>query len=205
MEYISASHTLAQLLGLIIHENPESAVVKGIEGVIASDRHILEVTKEELLSVKGIGQRRAESILAALQLNRICCQPVIQGKIIQISSPGDVASFLMAAMRFLDREHFKVIMLTTKNEVIGLETVAIGNLNSAIVHPREVLKAPIKKSAASVILAHNHPSGNPNPSQEDIELTKRLIAAGQIIGIEVLDHIIIGNGSFTSLKEKCFI
>jgi DNA repair protein RadC len=108
----------------------------------------------------------------------------------------------MEEMRFLEKEHFKVILLNIKNHVISVEDISIGSLNSSIVHPREVFKPAIKRSSASIILAHNHPSGDPTPSREDIDITRRLCEAGKILGIEVIDHVIIGNGSFVSLKEK---
>ena len=92
-------------------------------------------------------------------------------------------------------------MLDTKNNIIGVEEISIGNLNSSIVHPREVFKQAIKRSSSSIILVHNHPSGDPNPSKEDINITKRLVECGDLLGIRVLDHIIIGDNKHTSLKE----
>jgi DNA repair protein RadC len=111
----------------------------------------------------------------------------------------------MEEMCYLDREHFRVILLNTKNRVLGVETVSIGSLNSSLVHPREVFKSAVQRSAAGVILVHNHPSGDPTPSSEDIEITRRLSDAGRVIGIEVLDHIIIGDHLFVSFKEKGLI
>ncbi|OPX92134.1 MAG: hypothetical protein A4E52_00136 [Pelotomaculum sp. PtaB.Bin013] len=108
----------------------------------------------------------------------------------------------MAEMRFLDREHFRVMLLNTKNQVLRIETVSIGTLSSSQVHPRELFKFAVKNSAAAIILVHNHPSGEPTPSREDIDITGRLADAGKIMGIEVLDHIIIGDGKFVSFKEK---
>lgn len=100
-----------------------------------------------------------------------------------------------------DREHFVVILLSSKNAVIGVETVSIGTLNASIVHPREVLKPAVVNSTAAIILAHNHPSGVATPSQEDIAITKRIRKAGEILGIDVLDHVIVGKGTYQSLKE----
>ncbi len=105
-------------------------------------------------------------------------------------------------MRYLDREHFKVILLNTKNHVLEIESVSVGNLNSSLVHPRELFKKAILKSAAGVILVHNHPSGDPQPSDEDRQVTARMVEAGEIIGIEVLDHIVIGDGRYASLRER---
>jgi DNA repair protein RadC len=108
----------------------------------------------------------------------------------------------MEEMRYLDKEYFKVVMLNVKNRVISVENISIGSLNSSIVHPREVFKPAIKRSSAAVILVHNHPSGDTTPSREDIEITRRLVEAGKILGIEVLDHIIFGNSDYLSFKEK---
>jgi DNA repair protein RadC len=119
-----------------------------------------------------------------------------------ITSPEDVISLMMDEMRYLTKEYFKVIMLNVKNKVIAIETISIGSLNTSIVHPREVFKAAIERSCSSIILVHNHPSGDPTPSREDIEVTKRLVEGGNILGIKVLDHVIIGDGRGISLKEK---
>jgi DNA repair protein RadC len=111
----------------------------------------------------------------------------------------------LSDMQFLDREHFKSITLNTKNIVLAIDTVSIGNLNSSPVHPRELFKLPIKRSGAAVIVSHNHPSGDPTPSKEDIEVTKRLAEAGKLLGIDIYDHIIIGSQKYVSLKEQGII
>jgi DNA repair protein RadC len=108
-------------------------------------------------------------------------------------------------MRYYHKEYFKVILLNTKNQIISIEDISIGSLNSSIVHPREIYNLAVKKSAAAVILVHNHPSGDPAPSREDMEVTKRVAEAGKILGINVLDHIIVGEGRYLSFKEKGFI
>ena len=106
----------------------------------------------------------------------------------------------MEKMRYLKQEIFEVLMMDTKGNIISKENISVGDLNSSIVHPREAFKSAIKKSAAAVIFIHNHPSGDPSPSSEDISITKRLIEAGNILGISVLDHIVIGDGVFVSMK-----
>jgi len=122
-----------------------------------------------------------------------------------IRSPEDAAAYLMAEMTSLMQEHFVVLYLNVKNEVLHKKTIFIGSLNSSIVHPREVYKEAVKHSAASIICAHNHPSGKCNPSPEDIEVTKRLAEAGSVMGVELLDHLIIGEHQFISLKEKGYM
>lgn len=119
----------------------------------------------------------------------------------KIKNPWDVYTYYMEEMRYYKKEIFKIIMLNTKNEIISDYDVSVGTLNYSVVHPREVFKEAIKKSSNAIILMHNHPSGNPNPSSEDIMITKRLEKCGEIVGIEVLDHVIIGEGLYYSLKE----
>lgn len=119
-----------------------------------------------------------------------------------IRSSQDAASILREFIGNEDREHLVVMMLSTKNKVNAIHTVSIGSLNASIVHPREVFKAAIVANAASVILGHNHPSGDPNPSREDIAVTKRLADVGNVVGIELLDHVIVGDEKFYSLKER---
>jgi DNA repair protein RadC len=201
----TGQYTLADLLGMILRESPGSDVVKGVESVIASDRHIMELTKEELLEIGGIGETHADSIVAALLLTKIYGQAGALEQKISFGSPKEVADLMMEEMRYLDREHFKILLLNTKNSVICVETISIGSLNASIVHPREVFKSAIKKSAASVILLHNHPSGNPEPSAQDIDVTHRLVEAGKILGIQVLDHIVFGDGIYVSMKEESLL
>ncbi len=122
-----------------------------------------------------------------------------------IRSPEDGANYVMNDMRFLSQEHFVCLYLNTKNQVLHKQTIFIGSLNASIVHPREVFKEAFRRSAASIICVHNHPSGDPTPSREDIEVTKRLVECGRIIGIDVLDHLIIGEKKFISLKEKGYL
>jgi len=161
----------------------------------------LEITESELLKIKGIGKRKAGQILAVLEIARL--NPLAQKESPRISTPRDVYD-LMYDLQFLDREHFLVLGLDIKNHVILKNTVSVGNLNSSMAHPREIFKMLIKNSCASVILVHNHPSGDSSPSKEDICLTKKLVGAGELLSIKILDHIIIGHGSFFSMKEKSF-
>lgn len=121
-----------------------------------------------------------------------------------IRTPQDVADLLMEELRYLDREVMRLLILDTKNQVIATPTVSVGILDASMVHPREIFKDCIRRSAASVIIVHNHPSGDPTPSANDIEVTRRLRRAGEILGIDVLDHIIIGDNRFVSLKQEGF-
>ncbi|ERN52667.1 DNA repair protein RadC [Alkalihalophilus marmarensis] len=158
-------------------------------------------TIEELCHINGIGTAKAVEIQAVMELGkRIHAVPTEEKYVIR--SPEDVSNFVMEDMRFLTQEHFIALYLNTKNRVIHRHTLFIGSLNASIVHPREVFKEALRRSAASIICLHNHPSGDPTPSLEDIEVTKRLNEAGKVLGVELLDHVIIGDRKFISLKEQ---
>ncbi len=163
-----------------------------------------ESTVEELKKIKGIGDTKAVQLLAAIELGSRVHKLQMEDRII-IRSPEDVSNYVMEDMRFLTQEHFVSLYLNTKNHVIHKKTIFIGSLNASIVHPREVFKEAFRYSAASIICLHNHPSGDPAPSREDIEVTKRLVESGKVVGIELLDHIIIGDQKFVSLKEKGYV
>lgn len=167
-------------------------------------RILKDSTLDELKAIKGIGTAKGLQLLAALELGRRVSKLAFKERY-AIRSPGDAAKYLMDEMRFLSQEHFICLYLNTKNIVMHKQTIFIGSLNASIVHPREVYKEAIKRSAASVICLHNHPSGDPSPSREDVEVTRRLAESGKIIGIDLLDHIIIGENKFVSLKEKGYI
>src|SRR5919202_1328837 len=151
------------------------------------------------MQLNGIGEAKACIILAAVELARRIGQVRNPGRPM-ISSPSDVDGLLRGRGANLDRENFVAVLLNTKNEVIEFPTISVGTLSASLVHPREVFKPAIRASAASVVLAHNHPSGKVEPSREDREVTGRLSEAAGIIGIEVLDHVILGDGYF-SMKE----
>ena len=123
----------------------------------------------------------------------------------QILSPKDAYEMIKEQLEGLDREQFIIACLNTKNEPTNITVVSVGSLNKAIVHPREVFKTAILSNAASIMAFHNHPSGDTTPSQQDLQLTNRLYEAGELLGIKLLDHLIIGDGSFTSLKEKGYL
>jgi len=160
---------------------------------------LAQATLEELVTLPGVGETKAARVLAALELARRLLEPPPQRRIIR--SAADAAA-LCASMHTLDREHFRAILLNTRHEVLGVADVSIGGLASAPVHPREVFKEAIRHSAAGMIVVHNHPSGHPEPSRDDILITEQLRAAGRLMGIEVLDHIIIGERAFVSLREQ---
>ncbi|MBB6451922.1 DNA repair protein RadC [Salirhabdus euzebyi] len=163
-----------------------------------------DATVEELTAIKGIGNAKAVLLIAAFELGkRIHAFRPTERFVIR--SPEDGADFLMEELRHLKQEHFVCLFLNTKNQVMHQQTVFIGSLNASIVHPREIFREAVKRSAASFICAHNHPSGDPSPSQEDIHVTRRLAECGKMIGIELLDHIVIGDRKYVSMKEKGYL
>lgn len=163
-------------------------------------RRFAERSWDELTHIPGVGPIKALELQASLELGR----RVVRSRLpeaVAVARPQDAADLLMEELRHLREEHFVVLFLNTKNRVIGRQTLSIGSLNASVVHPREVFRAAIRRSSASILCAHNHPSGDPTPSPEDLQLTRRLAEAGELVGIELLDHIVIGDNRFISLKE----
>lgn len=171
-----------------------------VEGI----RSLYSITIEELRKVKGIGTAKACQILAALELGKRIATCIPRDKL-KITSPDEISSIYMEELRYLKKEVFKIVLLNTKNEIISDLEISVGSLNASIVHPREVFIEAIKRSANKILLIHNHPSGNPQPSKEDKSITQRLIEGGKILGIDVVDHIIFGDGIYFSFKEKLLI
>lgn len=182
-------------------EKKSSYTVEEIMRIFHTPEELLSATEQELMQIPGIGKIKAQQVVAALELAKLLNTPKSPPSVIR--SPQDAYELLYSELAYLQKEHFVCVFLNTKNHIIGQpETISIGSLSSAIVHPREVFRAAIKRSSAALICAHNHPSGDPTPSPEDISLTSRLIQAGEIVGIDVLDHLIIGDSRYVSLKEK---
>ncbi len=206
--YGAQALTTAELLAILIRTgNAERSAVSLGEYLLAefgSIKGVASASLEQIAHVKGLGEAKAAQIKAAVEFgNRLAlftedAKPSIGG-------PRDVANLLMSDLRYQKKEHLKSLLMDTKNRVLAVRTVSIGDLSSSIVHPREVYKDAVVASAASIIVAHNHPSGDPTPSAEDVAVTKRLIQAGEIMGIDLLDHIVIGDGVFVSLKERGLI
>lgn len=194
---------LRQLVSESLRESNDSYTIQELFERFPTASELMDVSEQQLVSIKGIGRGKARQITAMLKLAKVLALPDQNQHIIR--SPKDVFHLLESDLRYQQKEHFICLFLNTKNRLIFKDVISIGSLNAAIVHPREVFHAAIRRCSASLICAHNHPSGDPEPSIEDVNLTKRLIAAGEIIGIEVLDHIIIGGNRFYSLKEHGLI
>lgn len=198
----------SELLAILIRTGTKSeSAIKIAQKIIGTNEGLQFVstsTLEELSGFKGIGTAKATQIKAAIELGRRLRNYRTDHRI-KISNPKDAAEILMEDMRYLRKEHLKVIFLNTKNMIIDVKDLSIGSLSSSIVHPREVYSEAIRKSSSSIIVCHNHPSGDPTPSGEDINITRRLHEVGKLVGIDLLDHLIIGNGNYISLKEKGII
>lgn len=206
--FLQGKETLnnAELLAILLRTGTreKSALELAHEIIAINDEGLpglCENTPEELARIKGVGKAKACQILAAIELGRrVATHP--RKERISIEKPGDIAELFMEKMRYYKEEHFSTLLLDTKGKIIEEVEVSVGDLNSAPVHPREVFKQAVKRSAAAVVLIHNHPSGDPSPSTEDLDITLRLIESAKILGISVIDHIIIGDGVYTSLKSE---
>jgi len=163
-----------------------------------------ETSVGELQKIRGIGKAKACQLIACFELSKRISSFSGRKNLI-VKSAEDIANYLMPKMRFLKKEHFIVFYLDSKNKVIKEETISIGTLNASIIHPREIFKSAIKESANAIILVHNHPTGNPEPSEADQKLTKKIEEASELIKISLLDHIIIGNNKWFSFEEKNLI
>jgi DNA repair protein RadC len=199
LEYLSDK----ELIKILIREKSNGFVAETLTNEFNTLPDLLLNThEEELIKIKGVGANRAKQLMAVAELAKRLYKIDTSRNKYKICSPSDAASLLMNDMRYLKREELRIIMLNTKNEVIASEIISVGSLNSSIVHPREVFIKAVKCSSASIVVLHNHPSGDPSPSSEDINITSRLKECGKLLGIDVLDHIIIGDGRYISLKEK---
>ena len=203
--YLSNTELLAILIGT---GTKNKSALRLAEDILSlNDSGILflsECSPEELARIKGIGEAKACQILAGIELGRrIATKP--RDKKVRINSPDTIVSLFMEEMRYYKKEIFNILLINTKGEIIGTEEISVGDLASTVIHPREVFLPAIRRSAAAVAFVHNHPSGDPAPSGDDVETTKKLVDAGKIIGIAVWDHIIIGDGKYISLKEEQLI
>lgn len=165
---------------------------------------LARLSPQDMSRIKGIGAAKSLTVAAAIELGKRLASLVPNERPV-VRSPQDAANYMMAKLRYETKENFVAILLSTKNHIIAAPTISVGTLNASLVHPRELFKEAINYSAASVILVHNHPSGDPTPSREDIELTQKLVNAGRFLEISVLDHVIIGDNKYVSLKEKGII
>ncbi|WP_238652089.1 RadC family protein [Paenibacillus piscarius] len=208
MHYGAESLSQAELLAILLRTGAQSEsaihIAQRLLNIAGGLRGLADLSIEELTTIKGIGPAKAVQLKAGIELGRRMANSRLTEAVV-IRSPQDAAEILTEQLRYLQKEHFICLFLNTKNHVIAQETLSMGSLNASIVHPREVFRAAMKCSSAAIICAHNHPSGDPTPSPEDISLTSRLVQAGEIVGIDVLDHLVIGDSSYVSLKQKGYM
>lgn len=196
----------AELLAILLRTGTksQSALELAHEILTLDERGILfleNCSPEELSAVKGMGKAKACQILAAIELGkRVATHPRKVKN--EIANPDDIVQLFMEKMRYYKKEHFKILLINAKGKIMEETDISIGDLCSTLIHPREVFCQAVKRSAASVVFVHNHPSGDPQPSRQDLETTSRLVKAADILGIKVLDHIIIGDGTYISLKSR---
>jgi DNA repair protein RadC len=203
-EALSAQELLSLVIGRGIPKKSVVSIAQELLIKFGNIKAISQATIEELSQIKGIGFAKAAQIKACFELGkRQDLEPEL--KDFDIKDPQSIVKAIQLSIKDKAKEHFKLILLNTRNKIIGISTISIGTLNSNLVHPREVFKEAISHTAASVVFAHNHPSGDPEPSEDDLTITKRLTEAGKILGIEVLDHIIIAKNGFFSFREKGLI
>ena len=199
-EALSAQEILAVILGRGTRGESVMMTSQKLLSRFGSLKGVANASVEELIQTTGIGPAKAAQIKAALELSRRMEADVSERPRRILRSPEDVVAEVRSQLKGKKKEHFLVLCLDTRNRLINRRLVSMDSLDTSIVHPREVFKEAVSSCAASVVFAHNHPSGDPEPSKEDIELTKRLTRAGEIVGIDVLDHIIVCDEGFTSLK-----
>lgn len=195
----------AELLALLINSGTaDKSAIALAEEVLGRGKGILglrDMTAQELMEIRGIGKGKAARILASLELGKRVSS-ILPRDMVSIDSPESIAVLFMEELRHLKQETFRILLLNAKGEVISTEIISTGELTSTLVHPREVFRPAVKKSAAAVVLVHNHPSGDPQPSREDIETTSRLQECGKMMGIRVIDHIVIGDGIYVSMMSE---
>lgn len=198
--------TDAELLAIVLRSGTKQESSIQIARKIINSNHrglsgIQILTDIELRSIRGIGRVKALQLKAIAEISTRMSKSYAVN-FFKVNSPASVANIYMEEMRYLGREHIKVVFLDTKNAIIKDKDISVGTVNTSLIDPREVFREALNFAAVHIILLHNHPSGDPTPSRDDIEVTKRIVEAGKIIGIEVIDHIIIGDGKFVSLKEE---
>lgn len=198
--------TNVELLSLIIGTDHSITIAQQLFSTFKTLENIHKATIQELKQIKGVGVSQAGKILACLELSkRFTEKSAYEKKVNPITSPDNLFEQIKDKVTNHYKEHFFVCSLDTRNHLIAVDEISIGTLTASLVHPRETFETAIRRHAAKIILAHNHPSGETEPSDDDLKITRRLVDAGKIMGIDVLDHIIVTSHSYLSFKETCLI
>ena len=201
---LSSQELLALIIGRGIPKKSVMTIAQELLGRFGNVKAIGQATLEELSQIKGIGIATAAQIKACFELAKRENLEADEESF-EIRNPESIFKLISSNIKDKAKEHFKLILLNSRNRKIGISSISTGTLTTSLVHPREVFRDAITHSAASVILAHNHPSGDPEPSEDDLKITRKLVESGKILGVEVIDHIIIGRNSFYSFREKGLI
>ncbi len=200
-----ASLSNSELLAIILRTGTAAENVLGLASRLLSRFGglvgLARASLGELCAERGVGQAKAAQLKAALELGRRLSSTHPEERAV-VRTPQDVANLLMAEMGFLDQEQLRVVLLTSKNQVISIPEVYKGNVNTSLIRPSELFREAVRENCPAIIVVHNHPSGDPDPSPEDIAVTEQIVAAGRVLDIEVLDHMIIGGQRYVSLKER---
>jgi DNA repair protein RadC len=204
-DYGPAALSDAELLAILLRVGVAGTNVVQLAQQLLAERGgwpgLLRAEYADLCRRHGLGEAKAATLKAALEIGRRLLLMEHEQRV-QIKSPTDVAQLLMLEMSHLDQEHLRTVLLDTKNRVQGISTVYVGSLNTSLIRVGEIFKEALKKNSAALIVVHNHPSGDPTPSPEDVLVTREIVAAGQLLDIEVLDHLVIGHGRYISLRER---
>jgi len=200
---LSAQELLQLILGRGVAGESVAVTAQKLLAQFGSLQKLAEASIEELSSIKGIGLAKSAQIKAAFEISRRLSTQAPTYKSKELTDPEKVYRLIKSKLKDYHKEHFYIIVLNSRGHSIA--EVSVGSLNASVVHPREVFTEAIKNKAASVVFAHNHPSGDPEPSEDDLLLTKKLVESGKILGIEVFDHIIVAKDSFFSFKNKGII
>ena len=205
LQFGAGSLSESDLLALVLRTGDAERGASKIAGLLidrfGGARHLGEESLESLLAVPGIGPAKGASLTAAFELGRRSLGRVLK-RGARIQSPRDVQRHFQGRLREWRRESFHVVLLDGRHRLIAVEAISLGTLTASLVHPREVFRDAIRRAAAAVLLVHNHPSGDPSPSQEDRVVTRRLEAAGELLGIRVLDHVIVAEDGYFSFREQ---
>ena len=202
-EALSAQELLQVILGRGIAGESIAVTAQKLLSQFGSLQKLAVASIEELSSVKGIGQAKATQIKAVFEIGRRVSTHTPSYKSRELTDPGKVYRLIKSKLKDYHKEHFYIIPVNSRN--FSIAEISVGSINASIVHPREVFAEAIKSKAVSVIFAHNHPSGDPEPSEDDIAITKRLVETGNILGIEVRDHVIVAGDGFFSFRQKGLI
>ena len=201
----SAALSDAELVAILLRAGlPGTNVVELAQALLVKHKGLLGILRadnRELCSHRGVGEAKAATLKAAMEIGRRLLIAGLDERP-QITSPADVASLLMLEMSHLDQEHLRTVLLDTKNRMQEITTIYVGSVNSAQVRVGEVFRDAVRRNSTAMIVAHNHPSGDPTPSPEDILVTRQIVEAGKLLDVDVLDHLIIGRGRYVSMRER---